>query len=126
LVEHVRRRDPNGWGADLPRNCVLHNFLTGFVVGVGSLLTAIAAAADPVPAELAGTTWRWVALRLICRGLRRRRARSLHTGLQCRRADQAARGLQPWRGWSCLPQAQHDPHRGDGADARDVPERLAR
>ena len=44
----------------MPRNCVLHNFLTGFVVGVGALLTAMAAAADPVPAELAGMTWRWV------------------------------------------------------------------
>ena len=38
----------------------MHNFLTGFVVGVGSLLTAMAAAAGPVPAELAGTTSRWV------------------------------------------------------------------
>ena len=39
---------------------MLHNFLTGFVVGVGSLLTTMAAAANPVPAKLAGTTWRWV------------------------------------------------------------------
>ena len=38
----------------------MHNFLTGFVVGVGSLLTTMAAAANPVPAKLAGTTWRWV------------------------------------------------------------------
>ena len=38
----------------------MNNFLTGFVVGVGALLTAMAAAADPVPAELAGMTWRWV------------------------------------------------------------------
>ena len=32
-----------------------HNFLTGFVVVVGSF-AAMAAAADPVPAELTGTT----------------------------------------------------------------------
>jgi hypothetical protein len=38
----------------------LPNFLTGFVIGVGSLFAAMAAAAAPVPAELAGTTWRWV------------------------------------------------------------------